>query len=283
MLFGIIIFPVFNPKNLSPYIWRIFIYKTSMAPHRFPVEPHNRKLLTDSWLPRMPTPLYEYSGIRLTQEFDSIGPSDPSSFPLRSRMWIPAGSFRCSSPSGSRGETGGFWPHPEPRCLVPEPSRCRSSDPDSAVKAAKPDTGISNLGLRPIFVMGVLGTPYLPAAGQAVVPAHKVFGRVHPRQVFPRHAHAAVPLCTVTLANRSVRYTDSRQLQLRLRCIFVVTSPGWRRGTPAAARQRSRPYQHLRCHRNYSENVWLFEWKCWWHSGDKKEDSLIQMQILLNL
>lgn len=66
MLFGIIIFPVFNPKNLSPYIWRIFIYKTSMAPHRFPVEPHNRKLLTDSWLPRMPTPLYEYSGIRLS-------------------------------------------------------------------------------------------------------------------------------------------------------------------------------------------------------------------------
>lgn len=108
--------------------------------------------------------------------------------------------LRCRSPSECRGETGGFWPRPEPRCLVPEPPRCRSSDPDPAVKAAKPELhgGISDLNDAAGITMR-RATAYLSAAGQPVVPAHKVFGGVHPRQVFPRHPHAPVPLCTVAL------------------------------------------------------------------------------------
>lgn len=50
---------------------------------------------------------------------------------------------------------------------------------------------------------------YLSTAGESVVPAHKVFGRVHTSQVFARYSHAPVSLCTITLSHNLQSSTET--------------------------------------------------------------------------
>lgn len=118
---------------------------------------------------------------------------------------------------------------------------------------------------------------YLTAAGQAVVPSHKVFGRVDPSQPLPWYSHGPVAFRPVTLQQtqcmKSFLGVPEQVLELDGPSVFFF-SPARLRGRPAAAPPRSRPCPRPRYRRSDSVDAWLSVWTCWWRSAERRRSQV---------
>lgn len=133
-----------------------------------------------------------------------------------------------NSPLKCRWEIAEFLLHPRPRCLVPKWLLFHSSGLDSAEERNRTDETEKQFHLTVFLVKWsnfvealfdgwkhlvclcetLTWKSYLSTAGESVVPAHEVFGRVHTSQVFARYSHAPVSLCTITLSHNLQSSTE---------------------------------------------------------------------------